>query len=99
MFPDTKYQAELEKYHRHMRVDNNFPFHGAHGRLTYDLYDKNWIPRIGKNTLSNCKAESKNKGHQENAFDWKIRLETVHLTRDLKRKTSEDIAFLLRAHK
>ena len=42
-----------------MRLDTKFPFHGAHGRLTYDIHDKNW----------------------------KIQLEKVQLTRDLKDDT------------
>ena len=51
---------------------------GAHGRLTYDLHDKNWIPHIGINNLSNCKANTKNKGYQEIMFfDWKIQPKKV----------------------
>ena len=46
VFPDSAHQAELEKYQGHIRLDNKFPFLGAHGRLTYDLRDKNWIPHI-----------------------------------------------------
>ena len=40
IFPDSAHQAELEKYQVHLRLDNKFPIHGAHGRLTYDLHDK-----------------------------------------------------------
>ena len=59
VFPDSAHQAELEKYQGFIRLDNIFPFDGAHGRLTYDLHDKNWIPRAGYHP-SNCKAETKN---------------------------------------
>ena len=41
VFPDSVHQAELEKHQGHIRLDTKFPFHGAHGRLTYDLHDKN----------------------------------------------------------
>ena len=47
VFPDVAHQAELEKLDR------------AHGRLTYDLHDKNWIPHIGINNPSSCKADTK----------------------------------------
>ena len=68
-----------------MRLDTKFPFHGAHGRLTFDLHDKNWIPHTGINNPSNCKADTKNEGYQEIIFfGWKIQLEKVQLTRDLK---------------
>ena len=43
VFPDPAHQAELEKHQGHIRLDKNFPFHGTHGRLTYDLHDKHWI--------------------------------------------------------
>ena len=68
VFSDSAHQAGLEKYHGHIRLDNKFPFHGAHERLTYDLHDKDWIPHIGKNNASNCKADTKNKGYQEIRF-------------------------------
>ena len=88
VFPDSEHQAELEKYQGHIRLDNKFLFHGAHGRLTYDLHDENWIPHIGIKTPSNSKADTKNKGYQELMFfDWKIKLEKVQLTRDLKEDT------------
>ena len=65
----------------------NFPS-VAHGRLTYDLHDKNWIPNTGINNPSNCKAVTKNKRYQEIMFfDWKIKLEKVQLTHDLKDDT------------
>ena len=79
-FPDLAHQAELEKHQDHIKLDTKFPFHGAHGRLTYNLHDKHWIPHIGKNNPSNCKADTKNKGYQEIMFfDWKIQLEKVNL--------------------
>ena len=85
VFPDLEHQAVLEKHPGHIRLDTNFPFHG---RLTYDLHDKHWIPHIGINDPSNCKADTKNKGYQEIMFfDWKIQLEKVLLTRDLKDDT------------
>ena len=46
VFPYSAHHAELEKYQGHIRLDNKFPFHGADGRLTYDIYDK-----TGYNTL------------------------------------------------
>ena len=67
-FPDLPHQAELEKYLGHIRLDTKFPFHGAHGRLTDDLNNKNWIPHIGINNPSSCKADTKNKGYQEIMF-------------------------------
>ena len=81
--------------------------------MTYDLKDKHWIPHIGINDPSNCKADTKNKGYQEIMFfDWKIHLEKVQLTRDLKKMTqffikefdslakmTKDIAILQHAHK
>ena len=45
-----------------------YPYNGAHGRLTYDIHDKHWIPHIGINDPSNCKADTKNKGYQEICF-------------------------------
>ena len=88
VFPDLAHQAELEKHQGHIRLDTNFPCHGTPGRLTYDLHDKHWIPHIGINDTSNCKADTKNKGYQEIMFfDWKIQLEKVQLIRDLKKNT------------
>ena len=88
VFPDSAHEAELERYQGHIKLDNKFPFHGAHERLTYDLQDKNYIPHIGINNPSNCKADTKNKGYQKIMFfDWKIQLEKVQLTRDLKDDT------------
>ena len=68
VFPDLAHQAELEKHQGHIRLDRNFLFHGTHGRLTYDLHDKHWIPHIGINDPSNCKADTKNKGYQQIMF-------------------------------
>ena len=68
VFPDLAHHAELEKHQGHIRLDRNFPFHGTHGRLTYDLHDKHWIPHIGINDPSNCKADTKNKGYQDIMF-------------------------------
>ena len=88
VFPGLAHQAETEKHQGHIRLDRNFPFHGTHGRLTYDLHDEHWITHIGINDPSNCKADTKNKGYQEIMFfDWKIQLEKVQLTRDLKDDT------------
>ena len=85
VFPDSAHQAELERYQGHIKLNDKFPFHGAHGSLNYDLHDKNWIPHIGINNNSNCKADTQNKGYQEiMLFDWKIQLEKVQLRRDLK---------------
>ena len=68
VFPDLAHQAELEKHQGHIRLDTKFSFHGAHGRLTYDLHDKNWLPHIGINNPSNCKADTKIRGYQETMF-------------------------------
>ena len=88
VFPDSAHQAELEKNQGHIRLDTKFPFHGSHGRLTYDLHDKNWIPHIGINNPSNCKADTKNKGYQEiRFFDSKVQFEKIQLTRNLKNDT------------
>ena len=85
VFPESALQAELERYQSHIKLDDKFPFHGAQGRLPNDLHGKNWKPRIGINNPSNCKADIINKGYQEIMFfDWKMQLEKVQLTRDLK---------------
>ena len=71
-----------------MKLDYKYPFHGAHGRFTYNLHDKNWIPQTGINIPSNCEADTKNQGYQEIMFfDWKIQLEKLQLKRDLKEDT------------
>ena len=88
VFPDSAHQAALEKYQGHKRLDTKFLFHGAHGRLTYDIHGKNWIPHNGISNPSNCKADTKNKRYQEiRLFDLKIQLEKVQFTRDLKEDT------------
>ena len=38
---DLAHQVELEKYQGQIRLDTKFTFNVAHGRLTYDLHDKN----------------------------------------------------------
>ena len=76
VFPDFVHQAKLEGYQGHIKWDNKYSFHCAHGQLAYDLLDKTLIPHIGKNTPSYCKEDTKNKGYQEKMFfDWKIQLE------------------------
>ena len=88
VFSDSVHQAELERYQGHIKLDEKYPYNGAHGRLTYDMHDKHWIPHIGINDPSNCKADTKNKGYQEIMFfDWKIQLEKIQLTRDLSDNT------------
>ena len=88
VFPDSAHQSQLERHQVHIQLDDNFFYHGAHGRSTYGIHDRKWIPHIGIKTLSNCKADTKNSGYQEKIiFDCKIQLEKVQLTRDLKNDT------------
>ena len=88
VFADSVYQAELERYQGHIQLAEKYPNNGAHGRLIYDIHDKHWIPHIGINNPSNCKADTKNKGYQEKMFfDWKIQLKKIQLTRDLSDNT------------
>ena len=88
VFADSVHQAQLERYQGHIKLDEKYPYNGAHGRLIYDIHEKHWIPRIGKNDPSNCKADTKNKGYHEiTFFDWKIQLEKIQLTRDLSDNT------------
>ena len=68
VFSDSVHQAELERYQGHIKLDEKYPYNGAHGRLTYDIHNKHWIPHIGINDPSNCKADTKNKGYQEIMF-------------------------------
>ena len=68
VFPDVAYQAELEKHQGHIRLDTKFPFQGAHGRIKYDLHDKHWIPHIGINNPSSCKANTKKRISRNNVF-------------------------------
>ena len=62
IFTDSAHQAQLERYQGQIKLDEKYPYNGPHGRLTYDLHDKHWIPHIGLNNPSNRKAETKNKG-------------------------------------
>ena len=88
VFANSVHQAQLERHQGHIKLEEKYPYNGAHGRLTYDIHDKHWIPHIGINDPSNCKADTKNKGYQEIMFfDWKIQLEKVQLTRDLSDNT------------
>ena len=88
VFADSVHQAELERYQGHIKLDGKYPYYGAHGRLTYEIHDKHWIPHIGINDPPNCKAVTKNKGYQEIMFfDWKIQFEKIQLTRDLTDNT------------
>ena len=88
VFADSVHQAELERYQGHIKLDERYPYNGAHGRLTYEIHDKHWISHIGKNNPSNCKADTKNKGYQEIMFfNWKIQLQKIQLTQDLKDNT------------
>ena len=68
VFPDSARQAELDRYQGHIKLDDKYPFHGAHGQLTYNLHDKNWIPHIGINNPSNYEADTKNKGFKKLCF-------------------------------
>ena len=77
IFPDSAHQAQLERYQGHIKLDDKFPFHGAHGRLNYDLHYKNWVPHIG----------IKKRFQKIMFFDWKKQIEKVQLIRDLKDDT------------
>ena len=59
LFPDSAHQAQVEHHQGHVQLDNKIPYHGANRHLTYDLNDNNWIPQIGINNPSNCKADKK----------------------------------------
>ena len=65
VFTDSVHQAEVERYQGHINLDEKYPYNGAHGRLTNDIYDQHWIPHIGINNPLNCKIETKNKVSQE----------------------------------
>ena len=54
VFADSVHQAELVRYQGHIKLDERYPYKGAHGRLTYDIHDKHWIAHIGINNPSNC---------------------------------------------
>ena len=68
VFADSVHQAELERYQGHIKLDKKYPYNGAHGRLTYDINNKHWIPHFGINNPSNCKADTKNKGIKKQSF-------------------------------
>ena len=75
------YRAELERYQDHTKLDDQYPYHGAHGRLTDDLYDKTRIPHIVFNNPSNCKADTKKQRLPKILiFNWTIQSEKVQLT-------------------
>ena len=75
VFSDSVHQAEIERYQGHIKLDEKYPYNCADGRLTYDTKDKRWIPHIGINNPSNCKADTKNRGYQEIMFfDWTMQL-------------------------
>ena len=65
---DSSHQAELERYQGHIKLDDKYPFHGAHGRLPYDLPDKNWIPHIEYQTLLTAKLTQKTKYFKKLGF-------------------------------
>ena len=46
---------------RWFKLDDQYPYHSARGRLTYDLRNKNWIPHNGINNPSSCEADQKTK--------------------------------------
>ena len=60
-FTDTVHQAEIERYQGHIELAERYLDNGAHGRLTYDIHDNHWIPHIGINKPSHCKADTKKK--------------------------------------
>ena len=68
-FPDSAHQAELERYQGHKKLDDKYPLHDAHGRLNYDLHDKNWILHSGINNPCNCKADTKEECQEIIFFD------------------------------
>ena len=74
VFTDSAHQAELKRFQGHIKLEEKYPYLSAHLLLAHIkyLHDKNWIPRVGLKNLSNCKADTKNKGYQELMFfDWK----------------------------
>ena len=82
------YQAQLEHHQGHVQLDNKILYQGAHESLIYDLHNKNGIPHIGINNLSNWKADTKTSGYQETLFfDWKIQMEKVQFTQEVKDDT------------
>ena len=61
----------------------------AHTDELFKIFIKKTLDTtIGINNPSNCKADTKNKGYQEIMFFvWKIQIEKIQLTRDLKDNT------------
>ena len=49
VFPDSAHHAELERHQDQIKLDYTNTYHGAHGRLSFDLHDKNGIPLIEMN--------------------------------------------------
>ena len=39
VIPDSENQAQLGHRQGHKKLEAKFPYHGAHGFLTYDLHD------------------------------------------------------------
>ena len=68
VFADSVHQAELERYQGHIKLDEKYPYNGAHGRLTYAIHNKHWIPHIGINNPSNFKADTKKRISRNNVF-------------------------------
>ena len=46
IFDGSVHQAELERYQAHIKIDEKYPYNGAHRRLTYEIHNKHWIPHI-----------------------------------------------------
>ena len=87
VFPNSANQAQLEIYQGHVQLCDKFPYHGAHGRLTYDLHDKNWKLHIRIKNPSICKAGTKKSGYQEiKFFDCKIQLEKGTINTRFKKR-------------
>ena len=40
MSNQTAHQAELERLQCHIKLDYQYPYHGAHGRFTYNSHVK-----------------------------------------------------------
>ena len=90
VFTDSVHQAELERYQGHIKLDEKNSYNGAHGRLTYDILDKHWIPHIGKNDPleKTVKQTQKIKDIEKKCFlIRKYNLKKIQLTRDLTDNT------------
>ena len=46
VFPDSAHPAKFEQHQSHLQLDDKFPYHGAHGSLSYGIHDNNWIHHI-----------------------------------------------------